>query len=301
MPLAPSFKAFGHLAGRPEAADGPAVAHGLLAELEHRFQAVVTLGVDSTEFADPENPARSAMQAGHVHHHPHRRGDVGTDRLDRQVDPGHQDHHLEAHEGLARVVRVDRREGTLVAGVHRLEQVERLGAPGLAEQDAVGSHAEAVSHKLARRDLALAVGAGLAGFQPHHMRVFKPEFRRVLDGDDAFAMGNRRRKRVQQGCFPAPVPPEIRMLSLPLTQAERNSSASFGRVPLARSPSPFSRLPNRRTDRTGPCRLRGEARHARAIHPAGGRPPWGSPRRRAGRWAPGSSGWSRADGHRHGM
>ena len=52
-------------------------------------------------------------------------------------------------ERVARRVRVDRRQRALVARVHRLEHVERLGAADLADDDAVGPHAQCVPHEVA--------------------------------------------------------------------------------------------------------------------------------------------------------
>ena len=42
--------------------------------------------------------------------------------------PAIMHHHLQARQGVARVVGVDRRQAALVAGVHRLQHVQRLGA-----------------------------------------------------------------------------------------------------------------------------------------------------------------------------
>ena len=49
-----------------------------------------------------------------------------------------------ARQRVARGVRVDGRERAVVAGVHRLEHVERLGAADLADDDPVGPHAQAL-------------------------------------------------------------------------------------------------------------------------------------------------------------
>ena len=78
-----------------------------------------------------------------------RRGDLLADRLHRQVEAGHQHHHLEPVQRVARRVGVDRRQRAVVAGVHGLEHVERLGAADLADDDAVGPHAQRVAHQVA--------------------------------------------------------------------------------------------------------------------------------------------------------
>src|SRR6476646_10456816 len=64
---------------------------------------------------------------------------------DRQVEPRHPDHHFEPAEGVARVVGVDGGHAPVVAGVHRLEHVERLGPAALADDDPVGPHAQRVA------------------------------------------------------------------------------------------------------------------------------------------------------------
>ena len=92
--------------------------------------------------------------------------DLLADRAQRQVDAGHQDEHLEAGERVARRVRVDRRQRAVVARVHRLEHVERLRAANLADDDAVGPHAQCVAHEVADADLALALDVRRARLEP---------------------------------------------------------------------------------------------------------------------------------------
>ena len=72
-----------------------------------------------------------------------------------------------------------------MAGVHGLQQVERLGSAHLAHDDAFGAHTQAVLDQVAHGDLALAFQVGRAGFQAHHMRLLQLEFGGVLAGDDA--------------------------------------------------------------------------------------------------------------------
>ena len=52
------------------------------------------------------------------------------------------------------------RERSLVAGVHRLEHVERFAAADLADDDPVGSHPKRVAHQIADRHLASALDVG---------------------------------------------------------------------------------------------------------------------------------------------
>ena len=61
---------------------------------------------------------------------------------------------------------MQRAHRSVVAGVHRLQQVERLGTAHLADDDPLGTHAQAVPHEIAHRDLAGALEIGRPGFEP---------------------------------------------------------------------------------------------------------------------------------------
>ena len=68
----------------------------------------------------------------------------------RDVEARHRHHVLDPRQRVARRVGVDRRQRAVVAGVHRLQHVERLGAAHLADDDAVGAHAQRVDHEQSR-------------------------------------------------------------------------------------------------------------------------------------------------------
>ena len=63
------------------------------------------------------------------------------------------------------------RHRPVVAGVHRLQHVQRLGAADLADDDAVGPHAQGVADEVADRDLALALDVRGARFQAQHVAL----------------------------------------------------------------------------------------------------------------------------------
>ena len=88
-------------------------------------------------------------------------------------------------ERVARRVGVDGRQRAVVAGVHRLQHVERLGAAHFADDDAIGPHAQAVAHQVALRDFAAPFDVGRARFQSHDVRLLQLQLGRVLDRDDA--------------------------------------------------------------------------------------------------------------------
>ena len=101
-------------------------------------------------------------------------------------------------ERVARRVRVDRRQRALVARVHRLEHVERLGAANLADDDPVGAHAQGVPDELADANLALALDVRRPRLEGDDVILLELELRRVLDRDDALVARHERRQRVQR-------------------------------------------------------------------------------------------------------
>ena len=116
----------------------------------------------------------------------------------RQVVAGHQHHRLDPVQRVARRVRVDRRERAVVARVHRLQHVERLGAANLADDDAVGPHAQGVADEVADRDFALALDVRRARLEPEHVPLVELQLGGVLDRDDPLVVRDRGRERVQQ-------------------------------------------------------------------------------------------------------
>ncbi len=122
------------------------------------------------------------------------RRDLLADRALRKIEAGHEDERLEARDGLDGRVRVRRRERAVVAGVHRLEHVERLAAAALADDDAVGAHAERVLHEIADRVLAAALEVRGARLERDDVRLLELELGGVLDRDDALVSGDDARE-----------------------------------------------------------------------------------------------------------
>src|SRR5450830_1973089 len=73
----------------------------------------------------------------------------------------------------------------VMSGVHGLQKVERLCTTNLADHDALGPHAQAVPHKVAHGDLALAFEVGRASLQTYDVRLLELKLGGVLAGDDA--------------------------------------------------------------------------------------------------------------------
>jgi hypothetical protein len=127
-----------------------------------------------------------------------RGSDLRADRFRGQINTGHADHVFEPGQRLARRVRMDRAHGPVVAGVHRLQHVESLGAADLAEDDPVGAHTQGVAQQVAHRDLATAFEVRRPSFQPHDMRLLQLQFGRVLDRHGPFSRVDQPRQRIQQ-------------------------------------------------------------------------------------------------------
>ena len=142
--------------------------------------------------------------AGDLDDEVERRLDLGPHRGEGQGDVAHEHHRLQPAEGVVGAVGVAGGQRPLVAGVHGLEHVERLGAPDLAHDDAVGPHAQGVAHQVADAHLARALGVGRPGLQPHHVLAREAQLGRVLDGDDPLAAGDAPGEGVEQGGLAGP-------------------------------------------------------------------------------------------------
>ena len=82
-----------------------------------------------------------------------RRRDLLAHRALGQVHAAHRDHRFDTGQRVARRVGVDGRQRSVVAGVHRLQHVQRFLAADLADDDAVGAHTQGVD------DAAAAAGS----------------------------------------------------------------------------------------------------------------------------------------------
>ena len=119
-----------------------------------------------------------------VHHHVERAHHLVADGGVRQPHPGHQRERLHPAQRVGRRVGVHGGERAVVAGVERLEHVERLGPAHLAHDDPVRPHAQRVAHELADRDLAAPLQVGRARLEAHHVALAQAQLGGVLDGHD---------------------------------------------------------------------------------------------------------------------
>src|SRR5690606_21608132 len=77
-------------------------------------------------------------------------------------------------------------------------QVERRRSAHLADDDPFRTHAQAVAHEIAHRDLALALEVRWPCLQSHHVRLLKLQLGGVLAGDDALVVLDEARHAVEQ-------------------------------------------------------------------------------------------------------
>ena len=120
-------------------------------------------------------------------------------------------------------VGVDRGDRAVVAGVHGLEHVEGLAGTALADDDAVGPHAEGVLDEVADGDLALALDVRRAG--PPCASTWSWWSWSSLASSTVTmrsSAGMNDDSTLSVVVLPVPVPPETMMLSRPTTQAWRN-------------------------------------------------------------------------------
>ena len=134
-----------------------------------------------------------------MHHDVDAAADLFTHGLERKIDPGHERHRLDAHERVTRAVRMRRRERAAMAGVHRLEHVERFAATDLSDYDSVRSHPQRGAQQRPHVDRAGPLNAGRTCLQGDDVRLRKSKLRSVLDGHDPLVLTDRERERVQGG------------------------------------------------------------------------------------------------------
>src|ERR1700722_6287254 len=81
---------------------------------------------------------------------------------------------------------MQRTHRAVMARVHGLQQVERLGSSDFAHDDPLGTHTQTVSHEVAHGDHALTFEVRRARFQTYDVGLLQLKFGGVFAGDDAF-------------------------------------------------------------------------------------------------------------------
>src|SRR5256885_13899243 len=100
-----------------------------------------------------------------------RAGYLSPNRFRHEVVAGHHHEGFDAGKGIARSVGVDRRHGTVMPRVHRLQHVEGFGAPDLADDQTVRPHTERRDDEIAERYLRRPIAANRVGLQPRDVSL----------------------------------------------------------------------------------------------------------------------------------
>ena len=169
----------------------------------HRAAAPHLLGGDDVvlephHVGDAGHAPVPGAQARKLHHEVDAARDLAPQGGEGDVSAPRHQHVLEADERVARVVRVQGAHRAGVAGVHRLEHLVRLGAPHLADDDAVGAHAQGIDEEVAHRHLPGSFRADRPGLEADDVGLLELELRRVLDGDEALAVRDLPRQGVHE-------------------------------------------------------------------------------------------------------
>ncbi len=157
------------------------------------------LALHVVDLGDVREPAGAVLQPGLVHDQVDGRCHLLTDRALRQFHARHQHHRLQPRQRVARGVGVHCRDGTVVAGIHGLQHVQRGTVADLPDDDPVRAHPQRVTYQLPDRDPASVLQVRRPRFHPEHMILAQLQFGGVLDGDDPFVGGHERRQHVQAG------------------------------------------------------------------------------------------------------
>src|SRR4051812_25251569 len=96
--------------------------------------------------------------------------------------------------------------------VHGLEQIECFRSAHLADDDALGSHTQAVAYEVAHCDLPLPLQIRWAGFEPDHVRLLQLQLGRVLAVMTRSSLSMNWVMQLRRVVLPEPVPPEITTL-----------------------------------------------------------------------------------------
>ena len=114
-----------------------------------------------------------------------------------QVETRHQDQGLDSRQHVSRLVGVKGGHRPVVSGIHRLQHVEGFWPTDLTDDQTVWPHTQRRDDQVADADL-FAVGPGWTSFESSHVALAQLQLGRILDGDDAFIVGQVARKHVEQ-------------------------------------------------------------------------------------------------------
>ena len=93
---------------------------------------------------------------------------------------------------------MNRGKRPIMACVHRLKHVERLGSAALSYDDAVGTHPQRVANQVPNRILSTSFDVGIFCFHPHDVFLGQLQLGRIFDRDDPLLIWNEIAQAVEQ-------------------------------------------------------------------------------------------------------
>ena len=84
-----------------------------------------------------------------------------------------------------------------MAGVHRLQHVQRFPATDLSNHNPIRAHTQRVAQQFADRHFTLALGIGWPAFKPDDVVLLDLELDGIFDGDDPVGLGQEGGKHIQ--------------------------------------------------------------------------------------------------------
>ena len=93
---------------------------------------------------------------------------------------------------------MDGSERSVMAGIHRLQHIERFLASNLTHDDAVRSHTQRIDQKLPLVNSTFPFNVWWPRFQADDVILMQLQFCRVFYTYNSFAVGDKRGQNVQQ-------------------------------------------------------------------------------------------------------
>ena len=150
----------------------------------------------AVDLIDADQSAPAIGKPLQLHDDGNRRSNLATDARDRQSHPGHRDHLLKTLERIARRIGMYRRHRTFMTGIHRLHHIEGLFAAALADNDAIGSHAQCILYEVALAYFSFSLNVGRSGFEPSDVQLLKLQFSGVFNGNKTLFAWNEVRQGI---------------------------------------------------------------------------------------------------------
>ena len=113
-----------------------------------------------------------------------------ADRRQRPCGCRLQDERFEPEECVERFVGMTRRQRSVVAGVHRLDECQHLVAAHFADDDAIGSQPQRRTDEVGHRDRCGTVEECRPGLESNDVTMLDGQLRRVLHHDESLGAGH---------------------------------------------------------------------------------------------------------------